>query len=724
MPVVSVILPIYNAESYLRQCLDSIKAQTLQDIEVICVNDGSTDDSLAIMREYAIKDSRFMVLDKPNGGYGHTLNHGLSHVQGEYIAIVEPDDFIDAHMYEDLYAFSTLESGKADVVKGSYVEYYDGRDGFEEQALIPNISYFMRKEPYAFSLRDDCEVFCHHPSIWSAIYRKEFLDSKKIKFVEPKGAGWADNPFFAETLTSAESIVWVPKAYYYYRQTNSGASSFLKDFHIPFARSREMRDILRRNDVPKDVWAAFYLREFDYIFSVIGEFGFAEGDPEIQSLIREVLEDMDESLVLTHPRLRQKDIRYYKEFLEQISREPSKASVVDVDASDSASDVSVSFIVPVENDAKWISECLESVLCLPIDGIEVVCVDCGSKDRSMSICRRCAEGDARVSLLPGCFAKPGAGIANAISRIRGEYFFIVDASFAFRKDAFSEALKEAMDLSLDVVVFDGERRFTIDVMRVVQSRRPLESDGKEKGVLFAPFKPCEAGPFLFNLARPHLYSKLYRKEFVIDNGIAFSEEELVGDAVFGARSLLAARKIGYAPIEYFQELDREVDQVPFCLDLRENLVKEKPLLLPEVLRFVDSLRDEEGLYSQTIGNLLVESFMWDMLQRRSCETIKCYADEYGSAVGKAIPSALRGRDFFDVNVHNDYQLLTRRGLEFYLANRCLVCERDARYFWNELDDLRASLTMKIGARVSRVAQSVLPSGIVGRIRGAIASSRK
>ncbi len=218
---------------------------------------------------------------------------------------------------------------------------------------------------------------------------------------------------------------------------------------------------------------------------------------------------------------------------------------------------------------------------------------------------------------------------------------------------------------------------------------------------------------------------LFRKEFVIDNGIAFSEEELVGDAVFGARSLLAARKIGYAPIEYFQELDREVDQVPFCLDLRENLVKEKPLLLPEVLRFVDSLRDEKDCIRRQSGicwwnPLCGICFSVDRAKRSNAMQMSMEV-RWGR---RYLRLFFRGRDFFDVNVHNDYQLLTRRGLEFYLANRCLVCERDARYFWNELDDLRASLTMKIGARVSRVAQSVLPSGIVGRIRGAIASSRK
>ena len=116
-PKVSIIVPTYNVEPYLRECLDSICRQTLKDIEIICVNDGSTDGSLAIINEYATRDSRIVVLDGPNGGYGKGMNRGLDRATGEYIGIVEPDDFIALTMYEDLYAIASehdLDFVKAD----------------------------------------------------------------------------------------------------------------------------------------------------------------------------------------------------------------------------------------------------------------------------------------------------------------------------------------------------------------------------------------------------------------------------------------------------------------------------------------------------------------------------------------------------------------------------------------------------------------------------------
>ena len=103
MAKVSIIVPIYNVEQYLVECMESIVHQTLKDIEIICVNDGSTDNSLKIIQDYAQKDNRIVIIDKQNEGYGKGMNDGLDKATGEYVGIVEPDDYVDLHMYEDLY---------------------------------------------------------------------------------------------------------------------------------------------------------------------------------------------------------------------------------------------------------------------------------------------------------------------------------------------------------------------------------------------------------------------------------------------------------------------------------------------------------------------------------------------------------------------------------------------------------------------------------------------
>lgn len=111
-PLISVIIPIYNAEEFLRPCLDSLLRQTFTEYEAILVNDGSTDKSLDVMREYAAKDDRFKVLDFPNGGYGKAMNRGMDAARGLYMAILEPDDMLPRKAYEVLWKEVEKKQGR------------------------------------------------------------------------------------------------------------------------------------------------------------------------------------------------------------------------------------------------------------------------------------------------------------------------------------------------------------------------------------------------------------------------------------------------------------------------------------------------------------------------------------------------------------------------------------------------------------------------------------
>ena len=139
-PLVSVVIPVYNVEKYLERCLDSVVKQTLENIEIIVVNDGSKDNSLDIIKEFAAKDSRVKLIDKPNSGYGNSMNRGFDAALGEYIGIVESDDFIREDMFEKLYALTL--NGSVDVVKGNFFDYYE-QDG-KPPVITPNHERDMR----------------------------------------------------------------------------------------------------------------------------------------------------------------------------------------------------------------------------------------------------------------------------------------------------------------------------------------------------------------------------------------------------------------------------------------------------------------------------------------------------------------------------------------------------------------------------------------------------
>lgn len=258
----SVIIPVYNVEKYLRQCLDSVLAQTLEDIEIILIDDGSKDSCPKIIDEYATKDSRIRVFHNTNCGYGKECNFGIDNSKGEYITILEPDDYIAPEMYKDLYQLAT--NNDADIAKSTYFRKFETKTtnniieiDWSNRFKIPNKVFKIEQYPYFLAL---------HPSIWSAIYKKDFLVNNNIRFIEAPGSGWTDNPFQVEAMCRANRIVYTDKAYYYWRVTTDTNAEALKDYKIPFIRCDEIHEWLDNNKITNtNILGALYERELSYI---------------------------------------------------------------------------------------------------------------------------------------------------------------------------------------------------------------------------------------------------------------------------------------------------------------------------------------------------------------------------------------------------------------------------------------------------------------------------
>ena len=213
----SVIIPIYNSESYLREAIDSVINQTLSEIEIICINDGSTDNSLEIINEYAAKDERLKVIDKPNEGYGKTINRGLDEAKGEFAAVFEPDDILDKTIYEKLYAIAEKEN--LDVVKCNFFNYWSQKNKKKKSGLV---SRCAKKHP--FCPKDNLKIFTAHASIWAGIYRKSFLDENNIRLLETAGASYQDMSFMFKVLATVDKMCLLDEALLYYRQDNPNSS--------------------------------------------------------------------------------------------------------------------------------------------------------------------------------------------------------------------------------------------------------------------------------------------------------------------------------------------------------------------------------------------------------------------------------------------------------------------------------------------------------------------
>lgn len=221
MAKVSIIVPTYNVEPYLVECMESITNQTLSDIEIICINDGSTDGSLAILKSYAEKDSRIILVDKENGGYGIGMNIGLEKATGEYIGIVEPDDFVPVNMFGDLYKIAI--ENDLDFVKADFYRFERASNG----DMFLTYNHLDRKDMYynqIFNPSETPEAVRFIMNTWSGIYKKSFLDEYGIRHNETPGASFQDNGFWFQTFAFAKRAMIINKPYYMNRRDNPNSS--------------------------------------------------------------------------------------------------------------------------------------------------------------------------------------------------------------------------------------------------------------------------------------------------------------------------------------------------------------------------------------------------------------------------------------------------------------------------------------------------------------------
>ena len=295
-PDITVIVPTYNTGKFLDQCLSTIEQNDQATLEIIAINDGSTDDSLSIMRAHERRDPRVRVIDKPNGGYGSGCNRGLDEARGTYVPIAEPDDYMRPHFYDTMLDYARSFPELPDIVKTPYTRV---TMPCTPQERLYHCAYFNRINPPAqpFTLKDQPRLFQHHPSIWSAMYRRQFLEDNGIRFMEARGGGWVDNPFLAETLNLARSIVFLNKEFYCYREDLPGSSSMLKSTDLAFTRWNDMTDVLDRLRVTDHgIRMAHAVRGIAYLSGIMVEASIANSPAEQR--MREMFARMDPADVL------------------------------------------------------------------------------------------------------------------------------------------------------------------------------------------------------------------------------------------------------------------------------------------------------------------------------------------------------------------------------------------------------------------------------------------
>jgi glycosyltransferase involved in cell wall biosynthesis len=239
-------MPSLNVAAYIRETMDSVLTQTLSDIEIICVDAGSTDGTMEILEEYASEDNRVRLIRSEKKSYGHQMNIGIKAASGSYIGIVETDDYIEPDMYEKLYMAASKQD--ADIAKANFDMFTTDNKG-----IRVFVDYSLKRyNSMEYDKIYSCEDYfsgCIKPEcyIWNAIYKRQFLTDKMILFNETPGASFQDFSYRYQTNYFAQKIIAIDRVLYHYRRDNTSASTYnRKTAEYNYRETRYTLDIIEK----------------------------------------------------------------------------------------------------------------------------------------------------------------------------------------------------------------------------------------------------------------------------------------------------------------------------------------------------------------------------------------------------------------------------------------------------------------------------------------------
>lgn len=320
MPAISVIIPIYNVEKYLRRCLDSVLNQTFDDWEAIMVNDGSPDNSIDIMKEYAARDKRFKVVTKQNGGLSDARNFGMPHAKGDYIMFLDSDDFIHPQTMEITYALAKRDH--SDIVTFVYDHIYRPQliirhflklstddvipSGITKRYDINKIKTVTTEDIFAYATERTHNKFrknrkwkIKHCQVWKNLYKREIL--QELEFV--KGILFEDVPWWSAVLLRKPRVTITRIPFYYYIPNFGGIVLSAKQLRILESLATGMKEAYKLYSEQADPYAMKkWQREFlwPFIFHAYSKIEKLK-DPQDIEVAKDIFTEMTELGLIDHP---------------------------------------------------------------------------------------------------------------------------------------------------------------------------------------------------------------------------------------------------------------------------------------------------------------------------------------------------------------------------------------------------------------------------------------
>lgn len=458
---VSVIVPVFNVEEYLSTSLDSILNQTLKDIEIICINDGSTDASLDILENYAKKDARIKIISKKNEGQGIARNIGLDNAQGEFIAFVDSDDFIKEDMLEKSYEKSV--SKNLDLVMYKISSFDNETHEINDNLWYYSLKCFDGFEKEIFN-NSDTKKFTHLISVtpFNKLYKRSFIEKNNIRF--PDKYIFEDEVFFYNVYLKAKRISLIDENLYYYRTNRKGSTvsnNSDKDYTDVVHIFRLIRQLLIEtnylNTYKKQVYNRFFhliLWRFSQTAPKYRENFFNLMKMEFSKLLEDKSKETYLSITDLESKIKSRTLKVL-----------NSKNLDEFEKLDSHKHFSV--IMALYNNEKYLEDAIESLIIQNFGfehNIELIIVDDGSSDDSLKIAEKYQEKyPYNIQVL----SKENGGQASArnlgLKYAKGDYINFIDSDDKISPNTFSSVYDFAMEnpdvdvISIPMTFFDNQK---------------------------------------------------------------------------------------------------------------------------------------------------------------------------------------------------------------------------------------------------------------------------
>lgn len=587
--LVSVIIPIYNVEEYIEKCVKSIQKQTWKNVEIVCVNDGTPDRSMDIVHRLAEEDGRIKIVNIKNSGLSMARNIGMQHATGKYICFLDSDDYLALDAIEKLVICS--EKNSTDMI------FFGAETVFEQDELAKQQSgyatYYNRKTDYAGVYTGEglfVRMINHYdfkPSACMIFINRAFLEKINVKFYPGilhednlftmqllKSAGRAmvlDEPFYkrlvrAGSITSGEKSV--KHAYGFYvcqREILSyiGKCGFSMEFFVALMKHF---DNMKRNALKNLVDMNFenilmqinklepdeagHFMEYIYELKKMQMAPKADAKNESKTVakrngiksklmknknvsrlvrkIRNLMQRIDRSVLGTFRWFRDTVQQFgfgYFVYRRNLKKTPDK--------------ICVSVILPVYNVEKYLPAALDSLINQDLRNIEIICVDDCSTDSSWSILQEYSKKDSRIKVYQQ--PKGGAGAARnyGMKTAKGEYLLFLDSDDLFKENLCNEVYYQCIRKNADVCLFAAQR-MDMQTMKKEPMGWVFRAAEVPKSNLFSG---SDVADNIFQLASGCPWSKMFRREFVIEKGLEFQNLPNANDAYFVRMGMALADRI-------------------------------------------------------------------------------------------------------------------------------------------------------------------------------------